>query len=131
MMMLSIHKLYVLVRAVNQFCVLLYLLVCLKNEMYVFWTIQFLIRNNEYKISHIKGSQRTTPDGSGALTSKYCTRVLCLSPVLFLFLWLSSATPFKWYILWFISDWNPCYFCACHKSKMNFIPQPHTWTKKW
>ena len=47
-------------------------------------------KNNN--ISHLKGLQRTTPDGPGAVTSKYCTRVSCLSPALFLFLWLSSAT---------------------------------------
>ena len=28
---------------------LIYLVVCLNNEMYVFWTIQFLIRKNEQK----------------------------------------------------------------------------------
>ena len=47
-------------------------------------------KNNN--ISHLKGLQRTTPDGLGTLTSKCCTGALCLSPALFLFLWLSSAT---------------------------------------
>ena len=49
-----------------KYCVLIYLVVCLNNEMYVSWTIQFLIRK-EYKISQLKGLQRTTPDELGAL----------------------------------------------------------------
>ena len=32
--------------------------------------------------------------------------------------------PFKWDILWFISDQKSCYLCAYHISKTNFIPQP-------
>ena len=30
------------------------------------------------KMSHLKGLQRTTPDGSGALASTKCTRILCV-----------------------------------------------------
>ena len=34
--------------------------------------------------------------------------------------------PFRWDILWFISDWKSCcLLCAHHISKTNFIPQPH------
>ena len=38
--------------------------------------------------------------------------------------------PLRWdillfIILWFISVWKPCSFCACHRSKMDFIQQPH------
>ena len=60
MMMLSIHKLYVLVRAVNQFCVLICLVVCLDNEMYVFWTIQFLIRNEQQNLSFERVAEDNT-----------------------------------------------------------------------
>ena len=35
------------------------------------------------------------------------------------------CNPFKWDILWFISGPKSCYLCACHKSEMHFIPQPH------
>ena len=35
------------------------------------------------------------------------------------------CNPFKWDILWFISDWKSCYLCAYPISKTNFIPQPH------
>ena len=28
-------------------------------------------------------------------------------------------------ILWFISGQKSCFFFACHKSEMYFIPQPH------
>ena len=38
--------------------------------------------------------------------------------------------PFKWDILWFISDQKSCYLCAYHISKPNFIPQPHHRKKK-
>ena len=34
--------------------------------------------------------------------------------------------PIKWDMLWFIiSDPKSLCLCACHKSEMNFIPQPH------
>ena len=34
------------------------------------------------------------------------------------------CNPFKWDILWIISDPKSCYFCVCINSKTNFIPQP-------
>ena len=34
------------------------------------------------------------------------------------------CNPFKWDILWFILIKKSCYFCACHKRKINSIPQP-------
>ena len=42
------------------------------------------------KISHLKGLQRTTPVGSGAIASTKCIRTLCLSPTTFLLLWLQN-----------------------------------------
>jgi hypothetical protein len=55
---------------------------------------QKLVRNNEYKISHLKGLQRTTPDGLGALASNYSTRTLCLPPPTFLFVWFRDEIHF-------------------------------------
>ena len=56
-------------------------------------TTGFLIRN-EYKISHLKGLQTTTPDGSGAQAFTQCTRTLCVPPTTFLFLRLRKKIPF-------------------------------------
>ena len=46
------------------------------------------------KMSHLKGLQRTTPNGLGALASTKCTRTLCLPPITFLFLWLLNDIHF-------------------------------------
>ena len=46
------------------------------------------------KISHLKELQRTTPDGSGALTSTWYTRTLCYPPTTFLLLRLKSKLNF-------------------------------------
>ena len=54
---------------------------------------RFLINMNQ-KISHLKGFHRTTPDGSGALVSVQCTRILCLPPKSFLFLWFQKKNCF-------------------------------------
>ena len=56
-------------------------------------TTCFLVRN-EHKISHLKGLQRTTLDGSGAQTSTYCTRTLCLPSTSFLLLLLGNDIHF-------------------------------------
>ena len=56
-------------------------------------TTRFLIRMN-HKISHLKGLQKTTPDELGAQTSIQCTRLLCVSPTTFLFLWLRNYIHF-------------------------------------
>ena len=77
-----------------KYCVLIYLVVCLNSEiMYVFWTIRFLIRNI-YKISYLKGLQRTTGAGPGALASELCIITLRLPPNTFLFLWLQNKIHF-------------------------------------
>ena len=59
---------------------------------------RFLIKMN-HKISHLKGLQRTTPDGQGALTSTQCTRILCLLPTTFLFVWLRNKIHFALVVL--------------------------------
>ena len=47
-----------------------------------------------HKISHLKGLQRTTPEESGAQTCIECTRIMCLPPTTFLFMWLRNKIRF-------------------------------------
>ena len=47
-----------------------------------------------HKISYLKGMQRTTPNGLGALAFTQCTRTLCTPPATFLFMWLRNEIRF-------------------------------------
>ena len=56
-------------------------------------TTWFLTRN-EHKIYYLEGFQRIFFFWLGALTSAWCTRILCYPPTTFLFLWLKSKLDF-------------------------------------